>query len=230
MPIDATTPKEREHRISKTAGQMSWRSRRMTLAPTLQPFWGDIGPPERGVKEPSAVSPCPCDVRDRAVEADVDDGLMERSAGRRLERVYREHGARLWRAVLLTSGSPEVADDAVAEAFAQALRRGRALRDPAAWVWRAAFRIAAGELKERGSMDVVPKEQAAPMPDPLVDLWRALARLPVKQRASVVLADYAGWSHREIAEALGSSVSAVGVHVHRARRRLRTMLEDTDEQ
>ena len=66
------------------------------------------------------------------------------------------------------------------------------------------------------------------LPDPFIDLWRALARLPMKQRASVVLADYAGWSHREIAKALGSSVSAVGVHVHRARKRLRDLLEDAD--
>ena len=73
-------------------------------------------------------------------------------------------------------------------------------------------------------------EAVTGLPDPFVDLWRALARLPAKQRASVVLADYAGWSHREIARALGSSVSAVGVHVHRARRRLRTMLEDPDDE
>ena len=73
-------------------------------------------------------------------------------------------------------------------------------------------------------------EAVTGLPDPFVDLWRALARLPTKQRASVVLADYAGWSHREIARALGSSVSAVGVHVHRARRRLRTMLEDPDDE
>jgi RNA polymerase sigma factor (sigma-70 family) len=64
------------------------------------------------------------------------------------------------------------------------------------------------------------------MPEPFIDLWRALAQLPITQRASVVLADYAGWSHREIADALGSSVSAVGVHVHRARKRLRRLLED----
>ena len=44
--------------------------------------------------------------------------------------MYREHGARLWRAVLLASGSREVADDAVAEAFAQALRRGRCAARP----------------------------------------------------------------------------------------------------
>jgi RNA polymerase sigma-70 factor, ECF subfamily len=169
-------------------------------------------------------------VQDEALEADVEGDLSEtKSVERRLESVYREHGTRLWRSVFLTSGSREVADDAVAEAFAQALRRGRALRDPAAWVWRAAFRIAAGELKERGRMTTFPVETAIGIPDPFVDLWRALAQLPMKQRASVVMADYAGWSHREIAKALDSSVSAVGVHVHRARKRLRDLLEEQDD-
>ena len=163
------------------------------------------------------------------MEADVEHGHPGPTDGeieRKLENVYREHGARLWRSVLLASGSREVADDAIAEAFAQALRRGRALRDPAAWVWRAAFRIAAGELKERGRMTSSAVEPVIGMPEPFIDLWRALAELPIKQRASVVLADYAGWSHREIADALGSSVSAVGAHVHRARKRLRHLLED----
>ena len=168
----------------------------------------------------------------RPMEADVERDLAAPegdSAEDRLERIYREQGDRLWRAVLLASGNREVADDAVAEAFAQALRRGRALRDPAAWVWRVAFRIAAGELRERGRMETFAEEPVTGMPEPFVDLWRALARLPRKQRASVVLADYAGWSHREIAKALGSTVSAVGVHVHRARKRLRDLLEDRDE-
>jgi RNA polymerase sigma-70 factor (ECF subfamily) len=169
-------------------------------------------------------------VQDEAVQADVEGDLPEpESAERRLERVYREHGARIWRAVLLTSGSREVADDAVAEAFAQALRRGPAVRDPAAWVWRVAFRLAAGELKERGRVDAFTDEPAAGLPDPFLDLWRAIAVLPPKQRSAVVLADYAGWSHREIARTLGSSVSAVGVHVHRARKRLRDLLEVGDD-
>jgi RNA polymerase sigma-70 factor (ECF subfamily) len=169
-------------------------------------------------------------VHDEAVEADVERDLAEpKSAEDRLERVYRDQGDRLWHAVFLACGSREVADDAVAEAFAQALRRGRAVRDPAAWVWRAAFRIAAGELKERRTVQTFEEEPVAGSPEPFVDLWRALAELPMKQRASVVLADYAGWSHREIARVLDSSVSAVGVHVHRGRRRLRELLEDRDE-
>jgi RNA polymerase sigma-70 factor, ECF subfamily len=168
-------------------------------------------------------------VQDEAMGADFESDLSEpEDLERRLEGVYREHGARLWRSVLLASGSREVADDAVAEAFAQALRRGRALRDPAAWVWRAAFQIAAGELKERGRMTTFMVEPALGIPEPFVDLWRALALLPLKQRASVVMADYAGWSHRDIAKALDSSASAVGVHVHRARKRLRDLLEDED--
>jgi RNA polymerase sigma-70 factor (ECF subfamily) len=151
---------------------------------------------------------------------------MER--GGSLEATYREHGPRLWRALVLAMGDPDVASDAVAEAFAQALHRRGDLADPAAWVWRAAFRIAAGEMKARnrvepGSVDVVQE-----MPDSFLDLWAALARLSRHQRTSVVLADYAGWPHNEIARTLGSTVSAVGVHVHRGRRRLRELLEDRD--
>src|SRR5512132_2555280 len=69
-----------------------------------------------------------------------------------LERLYREEGDRLWRAVLLYSGDGEVASDAVAEAFAQALRRGDAIHSQRAWVWRAVFRIAAGEMTRRRKM------------------------------------------------------------------------------
>lgn len=77
-------------------------------------------------------------------------------------------------------------------------------------------------------MEAFRDEPVAGMPDPFIDLWRALARLPLKQRGSIVLADYAGWSHREIAKALETSVSAVGVHVHRARKHLRQLLEEDD--
>jgi DNA-directed RNA polymerase specialized sigma24 family protein len=67
-----------------------------------------------------------------------------------LEMLYREHGNRLWWALVAFSGDRDIASDAESEAFAQAIRRRQGLRDPLAWIWRAAFRIAAGELKERG--------------------------------------------------------------------------------
>ena len=48
----------------------------------------------------------------------------------RIERLYRERGDRIWRGLLAFAGDPEVASDAVAEAFAQVLRRGDEVLDP----------------------------------------------------------------------------------------------------
>jgi RNA polymerase sigma-70 factor, ECF subfamily len=175
-------------------------------------------------------------VQDEAVEADVEPGPTSGASSgavrQEIEQLYRDQGMRLWRALVLTTASPDMADDAVAEAFAQALRRGRQLRNPAAWVWRAAFNIAAGEMKERGR--VIPLDVAADVaavvpdgsPERLMDLVRALARLTHRQRVAVVLADYAGWSHRQIAGVLEVSVATVGVHAHRARQRLRELLQE----
>lgn len=54
---------------------------------------------------------------------------MERLTIDGLERLYREDGERLWRAVFAYAGNRDVADDAVAEAFTQAIGRGDELRD-----------------------------------------------------------------------------------------------------
>lgn len=51
-----------------------------------------------------------------------------------LEAVYREQSPRLWRALVAYGGSPDIADDAVAEAFAQACRRGEEIHSPDRWV------------------------------------------------------------------------------------------------
>jgi RNA polymerase sigma factor (sigma-70 family) len=174
-------------------------------------------------------------VVDAGVEPRSESRWRSGDVDRDIERLYRDQGMRLWRALVLATASPDVADDAVAEAFAQALRRGGQLRNPAAWVWRAAFNIATGEMKERRRMVPldVGVEVAALVPDTsperLIDLVRALGRLSDRQRVAVVLADYAGWSHRQIAQLIGTTVATVGVHVHRARIRLRELLlEDTD--
>lgn len=55
---------------------------------------------------------------------------------------------------------------------------------------------------------------------------RALARLTPGARAVVVLKDVYGWSHAEVAESLGISVTAAKVRLHRARTALQRMLED----
>jgi RNA polymerase sigma-70 factor (ECF subfamily) len=147
----------------------------------------------------------------------------------RIERLYRERGDRIWRGLLAFSGDPEVASDAVAEAFAQVLRRGDEVRDPERWVWRAAFRIAAGELKERRRTEVTVEARSYEMEEPARDLVVALGALSERQRVSVVLHDAAGYPAREVARIVGSTEAAVRVHLLRGRRRLRVLLEDDDD-
>jgi len=52
----------------------------------------------------------------------------------RIERLYRERAIGSGEGLLAFSGDPEVASDAVAEAFAQVLRRGDEIRDPERWI------------------------------------------------------------------------------------------------
>jgi RNA polymerase sigma-70 factor, ECF subfamily len=170
---------------------------------------------------------------DRPWEGVVQDSVVTARPATVLEAVYREHGERLWRSLLAFSGDPDLAGDAVAEAFAQALRRGDALKDPAAWVWRAAFRIAAGDLKARRATATSGPRSASEDPIAASDeadrLLRALARLSPKERASVVLHHYAGFPVHEVAVTIGSTSAAVRVHLSRGRKKLRTILEADDD-
>jgi RNA polymerase sigma-70 factor (ECF subfamily) len=144
-----------------------------------------------------------------------------------IERVYREQSGRLWRAVFAYAGDREIANDAVAEAFMQAIRRGPGLRAPERWVWRVAFRVAAGQLKER-RRTVGEADAPYEMGEPVLDVLRALARLSPRQRAAIVLHHYAGYPVREVASILGSTPPAVRVHLSVGRKRLRELLAASD--
>jgi RNA polymerase sigma factor (sigma-70 family) len=96
------------------------------------------------------------------------------------------------------------------------------------WIWRAAFRIAQGELKERGRRGVVEREEAYEMEEPRVELIQALRRLSGRQRAAVVLHHLADYPVTEVAAMLGTTSSAVRVHLTRGRRRLRSLLGERD--
>jgi RNA polymerase sigma factor (sigma-70 family) len=64
------------------------------------------------------------------------------------------------------------------------------------------------------------------MLEPPGELLRALVSLSPNQRAATILHFYAGYSTKEVAEILGSSVATVRVHVSQGRKRLRAMLEN----
>ena len=145
-----------------------------------------------------------------------------------IDELYRAEADRLWRSILAFCGQPDVASDAVAEAFAQLIRRGDEVRRPRGWLWKSAFAIARGELKRRSSVDEFVEEQAVPTTEPAWQLRRCLAMLPETQRAALVLHHYAGYPTAEVADLIGSTPAAVRVHLYRGRRRMRALLEEAD--
>jgi len=160
----------------------------------------------------------------------VDDVGVKDEQTQSIEQLYEEMGERLWWALLAYSGSREIANDATAEAFARALASSESIEHPANWVWRVGFRIATKEL--RSARRHVPLDEL-PVSDEddrveVVELMAALKKLSHQQRAAAVLFYLDGRPANEIGAVLGIREATVGVHLHRARGRLRELLRDDD--
>jgi RNA polymerase sigma factor (sigma-70 family) len=156
---------------------------------------------------------------------------MMGGAGRRdrVEVVYRAVHARLWRALLAFTGDVELASDAEAEAFAQVLRRGDAVDDVEAWVWRSAFRIAAGLLAARSLWcDPEVVDRHMPANGSVAEFLGLLADLSPQQRACVALRYVGGYTSPEIGALLGTSAGTVRVQLNRAHAVLRDSITEAE--
>src|SRR5947209_12825963 len=89
----------------------------------------------------------------------------------------------------MSAGSREVADEATSEAFARLFAYRDGVRDPVAWVFRTAFRLAGRELRRQRQLvtGAGPEEAATDRSELPSDLTAALRRLSPDQRAAVFL-------------------------------------------
>jgi RNA polymerase sigma-70 factor (ECF subfamily) len=143
-----------------------------------------------------------------------------------------EH-ARLVRALAVAFDDAEAAADAVQDAFLEADRRWRkvsALEDPAGWVRRVAVnRLLNGRrnrLRRAEILATIRPVAVEDLTDALLDLRRAVDRLPERMRLVVCLHYLAGLSVDEVAAALDIAGGTVKSTLHDGRLRLRTLLED----
>jgi RNA polymerase sigma-70 factor (ECF subfamily) len=159
------------------------------------------------------------------IHRDVDE--LQVTQVEAIEHAYRTDGEKLWRALLAYTGDPETASEALAETLARAIASPTRIDDPSAWLWRVAFRVATAEIK-RAQRSVTEPDNAYEMGEAILDVMLALKRLTPKQRATFVLFYLDDETTEEIGRLLGMSTSTVSVHLHRARRRLRSILEVDD--
>lgn len=147
------------------------------------------------------------------------------------EQLYRDAGPQLWRAIYgFVGGRRQVAEDAVAEAFARAIEHADEIRSPLPWLYRTAFRLAVRELqREKRRPPHLPEPVPGIDPGEVQDVLKALGALSTSQRAAILLHDEEGFTGPEVGRLLGISAATVRVHLFRGRRRLRELLGSEEE-
>lgn len=144
--------------------------------------------------------------------------------------LYRAHAPRLRMTILRVLGQRrQEADDVLQDAWVSACRALHQFRGESRFsTWLAAIAIRTARRRMDWNLDHVElDDQLAAAPAPAgqaVDLERALARLTDAHRAVVVLHDVEGYTHEEIAEALGIAAGTSRSLLTRGRRSLRRLL------
>ncbi|HXJ64905.1 MAG TPA: SigE family RNA polymerase sigma factor [Actinomycetota bacterium] len=141
----------------------------------------------------------------------------------------------LFRAVYLMTGNREEAEEIVQEAFVRVLERWdrvAAMERPEGYLFRAAMNL---HRNRRRSLLRAPRRASEgasadefTRADERDAVARALAALPPRQRAAVVLTELFDFSAEETGGMLGIRAGTVRAHVHQARRTLRDALGDRD--
>lgn len=177
-----------------------------------------------------------------AAAAETDNALVRAASGgdmRAFESIYRRHVGRIHGVITrLVGGQGVRADDLTQEAFVrawQALPKFRFESAFATWLHRLAVNTALMELRSRRAQpqfdgdedrldDLGWADSAGQNTALSMDLERAVATLPPRARAVLVLYDIEGWKHEEIAAELGMAVGSSKAQLHRARQLLRERL------
>lgn len=157
--------------------------------------------------------------------------------------LVRRHRDRLWAVALRTLGDREEAADAVQDALVSAFRAAHTFRGQSAvttWLHRITVNACLDRARKAASRRTTPvddpqrmeqllePQESAEAPAERGDLHRelfaALAKLPVDQRAALVLVDMQGYPVAEAAQMLGVPAGTVKSRCARGRARLLPLL------
>ncbi|MDP9329112.1 MAG: SigE family RNA polymerase sigma factor [Actinomycetota bacterium] len=147
-----------------------------------------------------------------------------------LEELYVRNAPAALRLAYFLTGDPELSEDLVQEAFVRVAGRFQQLRVPdafPAYLRRTIVNLYTSQLRRRrlerkwllGQHEKV--VVAPPDAGSRDELWSAMALLPERQRAAVVLRYYEDLSERDAAQTLGCSVGALNQLIVRALATLR---------
>jgi RNA polymerase sigma-70 factor (ECF subfamily) len=164
------------------------------------------------------------------------------------EFLYQLHGRRVYALCLRMVNNPSDAEDLMQEAFLQLFRKISTFRGESAfstWLHRMTVNVVLMRLRKKSlpvssleEMTEPDEENGGPRKDigeadlrlsgavDRVNLERSIEKLPPGYRTVFVLHDVQGYEHNEIADIMECSVGNSKSQLHKARTRLRDLLQE----
>jgi len=155
-----------------------------------------------------------------------------------VEQLFAAHHGEIYAYLIRMLRDPELAADLTQDAFVKAYKNYDTLQkdeNARAWLYQIAHRVALDELRRRKIVRMIPwtgeSRGASPSAEHLAmnlrlsgPLERALAQIPERQRAALLLAELHDLTGLELAAAMGVSHVAARAILTRARESLRRAL------
>ena len=151
-----------------------------------------------------------------------------------IERFYRAHADAVYAFLVSLCRDPIWAEDLMQDTFVKATRSMGGYRggNPRSWLFSIARSVFIDDTRRRRAIPVDEIEEQGVVDSDVAELIvieRSLSKLPERQRTALLLADKAGMSYAEVAEAIGCSDAAVKVLIHRARVSFRAHYTETNQ-
>jgi RNA polymerase sigma-70 factor, ECF subfamily len=159
-------------------------------------------------------------------------GHLDEDEGARFGEFFNDHYVRLGRAIYLMTGDRAEAEDVAQEAMVRVYERWERVSRmdaPAGYLYRIAMNLVRSRLRR------LRRDHRRPLEidhlDPITraedraDVVVMLARLPGQQRSALVLIDWLGFDADEAARVMGVKNSTMRVHLSRARKSFRALME-----
>jgi RNA polymerase sigma-70 factor, ECF subfamily len=167
------------------------------------------------------------------------------------EDLYITYRSRVWALCLRMTGNPDDAEDLMQETFVRMFQKLDTFRGESAfctWLRQIAINVVLQRFQKASWRRETPMEEVS-TPDPIsgcphkvefgkvdarllgaidrIRLQRAINQLPPGFRAVLILHDIEGYEHVEISELMDCSVGTSKSQLHKARLRMRELLQQT---
>ena len=163
-----------------------------------------------------------------AIATDLGDPLLSPVRSRPtndVDQLYRAHSMRLVHLAAAITLDRALAEEVMHDAFVGLQRRAGAVLEPVGYLQRSVVNLSISVLRRRQTAARSPMPTAQVTIDPEVDeTWSAVAELPPRERAVVVLRYWLDLSESDIAVSLGWPRGTVKSTLHRAMNHLRQEL------